>query len=78
MAFVGNYLSFPYAPVYSCAFPGVPMCSPVLSMHPNQPLLDIFCQPREILCIQYGLESAFFVDSPILCVLNVKSTLFGR
>ena len=56
--------SFPCAPVISCEFTGVPVCSHVFSMHPNWRLLDI-------ICLRYGLESAFVVDFPIPCVLNV-------
>ena len=71
MEFIGHYTSFPCTPVHSCIFPGVPVCSCVFSMHPNWPLLDIIFQLRAILCVPYGLESAFVVDFPIPCVLNV-------
>ena len=70
MAFVGHYLSFPCALVHSCAFLGVPMCYGVFAMHPNQPLLQIIHQSRVVLCICYGLESAFIVDLLIKCILN--------
>ena len=43
------------------------VCSSVFSMHKNWPLLDI-------ICLFYGLKSAFVVDFPILCILNVTAS----
>ena len=40
------------------------MCSCVFSVHPGWRLLDISC-------LYYGLKSAFVVDSPTPCVLNI-------
>ena len=60
-----------YSDVRPCEFPGVPVRFRALSLHPNQPLLDIISQLRVILCIRYGLESDFFVDFSILCVFNI-------
>ena len=57
-------MSFMCVHVQSCTFPGVSVCYFLFSMHPNFVLLGIIC-----LC--YGLESAFVVDSSILLVLNV-------
>ena len=67
VAFFGHYMSFPCAPVRSCAFLGVPVCSRVFSIHPNWPMLNI-------IHLHYGLESAFVVYLPIPCVLNVISS----
>ena len=71
MSFVLNYMSFPFAPMRSCVLPGFPVCYRVFYMNPNWPQLEIICQSCAILCIRYGLESSFFVDSPILFALNV-------
>ena len=71
MDFVGNYMSFLGEAMHFSAFPSISMCSCAFSMHPNWPLLKNIRQSRAILFILYGLESAFVVDSPILCVLNV-------
>ena len=73
MAFVGHYTSFPCADVRSCVSLGVPVRSRTFSMHMNWPLLEIIHQLHVILCVFYGLESAFVCNSPILCVLNVIS-----
>ena len=70
MDFVGHYSSFLCAYVRSRTFPGVPVSSHAFSMHPNRPLSEIIRQSRVILCVFYGLESAFVVYSPIPCVPN--------
>ena len=62
-----------YSDVRPCEFPGVPVRFRALSLHPNQPLLDIISQLRVILCIRYGLESAFVVDLSSPYILNVPN-----
>ena len=64
MEFIGHYTSLSCAPVRSCDFPGVPMCSRVFSMNPNWPLF-------EIISLCYGIKLSFVVDLPIPCALNV-------
>ena len=69
---VRHYTHLLCSPVRSCTFPVVPVCSCALYMHPNWPLLEIILQSRAILCVQYGLESAFVVDYLIPSYLDVR------
>ena len=58
-------------PVRSCALLRVSVHFREISMRPNSPLLEFFCQSRAILCVRHGLKSDFVVYLSILCVLNV-------
>ena len=71
MYFVGHHSFYLCAPVHSCAFLGVPMTYRAFTMHLNWTLSEIIRQSCAILCVPYGLELAFVVDSPIICVISV-------
>ena len=59
VAFVGNYLSFPWSPVRSRSFLWVPVRSCAFSMHTNWPMLFMFCKYCAFMCVQYGLHWRF-------------------